>query len=70
MARLALAETHIEVWRGSFILDTCVLVGAFHERDQYHQHASEFIGRDNGFLIPYVVLAETWGVLLLFASLM
>ena len=51
-----------DIARHAVVLDTCVLVAAFCSRDQYHQHARDYIDQaQNPLVVPIAVLVEAWG---------
>jgi predicted nucleic acid-binding protein len=63
MATLTIQQCEIFVPARTMLLDSCVLIGAYHPEDQYHEDAMDFMLQDEPFLVPYVVLGEAWGML-------
>ena len=63
MAILTIQQCEILVPARTMLLDSCVLIGAYHPEDQYHEDAMEFMLQDEPFLVPYFVLGEAWGML-------
>lgn len=63
MAVLTISQCEISVPSGTMFLDTCVLIAAYCPADQYHGDAEDFLLQETPFLVPYVVLAEAWGLL-------
>jgi predicted nucleic acid-binding protein len=63
MFQLQVPDVVIPIPPESLILDSCVLVSAFLPVDEWHDHARAFLQSDSVFVVPYVVTAEAWGVL-------
>ena len=63
MVTLEIQGATLTVPTNLMLLDTCVLLAAYNPRDGLHDDASDFLSQDQFFLIPYVVITETWGML-------
>ena len=63
MPFLTVQQYRVDVPRRSVIVDSCVLVNAFDPAEAPHAHARDFVNSAALLIVPYVVISETWGVL-------
>src|SRR5437867_9094496 len=65
MPSYSIASCDLEVSRDAVILDTNVIVAAFHPRDQRHGDAKALLEilEERQLIIPMVVVVEVWGML-------
>ncbi|MDP2895550.1 MAG: PIN domain-containing protein [bacterium] len=63
LLKLPSQGAEVDIPRESVILDSCVLASAFFPGDQWHDHAEDFLAQERAYVVPYVVVAEAWGVL-------